>query len=97
MRIVTQRKLQDFINMYIDSKSSIETRVSIISNNNFDNSNQIISMFKNSDTIWDGRIIFNICNNKYRIVAKIEYRISIVYIRYIWKHEEYDKINPKSI
>ena len=43
------------------------------------------------------RVVFNIKGNSYRLVAKINYSKSWLFIRFIGSHKEYDKINAEEI
>jgi mRNA interferase HigB len=45
----------------------------------------------------DGRAVFNIAGNKYRIVVWINYPYRVVYIRFIGTHRRYDKIDAQTI
>ena len=45
----------------------------------------------------DGRVVFNIAGNKYRIVVWINYPYRVVYIRFIGTHEQYDAIDAQTI
>jgi mRNA interferase HigB len=45
----------------------------------------------------DGRVVFNIAGNKYRIVVWINYPYRVVYIRFIGTHRQYDAIDAQSI
>lgn len=45
----------------------------------------------------DDKVVFNICGNKYRLIVKVMYRTSVVYIRFIGTHKEYDKINAEEV
>ena len=45
----------------------------------------------------DGRVVFNIAGNKYRVVGWINYPYRVVYIRFIGTHSQYDRINAQSI
>lgn len=45
----------------------------------------------------DGRAVFNIAGNKYRIVVWINYSYRTVYIRFIGTHREYDAIDAQNI
>lgn len=45
----------------------------------------------------DGRVVFNIAGNKYRIVTWINYPYRVVYIRFIGTHRQYDKIDAQTI
>ena len=45
----------------------------------------------------DGRAVFNVAGNKYRIVVWINYPYRVVYIRFIGTHRQYDTIDAQSI
>lgn len=45
----------------------------------------------------DGRAVFNIAGNKYRIVVWINYPYRVVYIRFIGTHRQYDTIDAQTI
>ena len=45
----------------------------------------------------DGRAVFNIAGNKYRIVVWINYPYHVVYIRFIGTHRDYDAIDAQTI
>jgi mRNA interferase HigB len=45
----------------------------------------------------DGRVVFNIGGNKYRLVVWINYAYRVVYIRFIGTHAQYDRIDAQKI
>ena len=45
----------------------------------------------------DGRAVFNVAGNKYRIVVWINYPYRVVYIRFIGTHRQYDRIDAQTI
>ena len=45
----------------------------------------------------DGRVVFNVAGNKYRIVAWINYPYRVVYVRFIGTHAEYDRIDAQTV
>lgn len=45
----------------------------------------------------DGRVVFNIAGNKYRIVVWINYPYRVVYIRFIGTHRQYDAIDAQTV
>lgn len=53
--------------------------------------------FGNASILKDGRVVFNIAGNKYRLVVWINYAYRVVYIRFIGTHTQYDKIDVQSI
>jgi mRNA interferase HigB len=53
--------------------------------------------FRSASILRDGRAVFNIAGNKYRIVAWINYSHRTIYIRFIGTHKEYDDIDAQTI
>ena len=55
------------------------------------------AQFGNASILRDGRVVFNIGGNKYRIVVWINYPYRVVYIRFIGTHEQYDAVDAQTI
>jgi len=53
--------------------------------------------FRNASILKDGRVVFNIAGNKYRLVVWINYAFGVVYVRFIGTHTDYDKIDVQTI
>ncbi|WP_263595901.1 type II toxin-antitoxin system HigB family toxin [Wenzhouxiangella sp. W260] len=53
--------------------------------------------FGTASILRDGRVVFNIAGNKYRLVVWINYAYAVVYIRFIGAHAEYDSIDAQTI
>ena len=51
----------------------------------------------NASILKDGRVVFNLAGNKYRIVVWINYPYRVVYVRFIGTHAQYDRINAQDI
>ncbi len=45
----------------------------------------------------DGRAVFNVAGNKYRIVVWINYPYRVVYVRFIGTHAQYDRIDAQTV
>ena len=43
------------------------------------------------------RVVFNIKGNDYRLVAAIDYRRGIVFIKWLGSHTDYDKIDVRTV
>ena len=52
---------------------------------------------RNVSILQDGRAVFNIAGNKYRLVVWINYPYRVVYVRFIGTHRQYDKIDAQRI
>ena len=93
MRIFTKTTLRKFWEIYPDAKPSLEFWYETVESTFFRNPNDVIRHFKNSDTVGNNRIVFNITQNKYRLIVKFEYDRQLAYVRFIGTHKDYDKIN----
>lgn len=58
---------------------------------------QVKADFRNASILRDGRVVFNIAGNHYRLVVWINYAYRVVYIRFVGTHAEYDKIDAQTI
>jgi mRNA interferase HigB len=52
---------------------------------------------RSASILRDGRVVFNIAGNKYRIVVWINYPYRVVYIRFVVTHRQYDAIDAQRI
>jgi len=53
--------------------------------------------FRNASILKDGRVVFNIAGNKYRLVVWINYAYRVVYIRFVGTHAQYDQVDVQNI
>jgi mRNA interferase HigB len=52
---------------------------------------------RSASILKDGRVVFNIAGNKYRIAVWINYPYRVVYIRFVGTHRQYDSVDAQSI
>lgn len=58
---------------------------------------EVKASFRNASILRDGRVVFNLAGNKYRLVVWINYPYRVVYIRFIGTHAQYDAIDAQTI
>ena len=63
----------------------------------WDSPNDVKKDFAHASILQDGRVVFNIAGNKYRLIVKVNYSYHIIYIRFIGTHKEYDQIDAQTI
>ncbi len=96
-RIVAKRTLVQFWEKYPDSKKYLETWYETVKKANWESPNEIKSFYATVSILKNSRVVFNIAGNKYRLIAKINYEKSWVFIRFIGTHKDYDKIDANQI
>lgn len=53
--------------------------------------------FNAADYVADGKVVFDVGGNKYRIVALIGFRTGRVFILFVGTHAEYDAIDVRKL
>ncbi len=53
--------------------------------------------FGQASILKDGRVVFNLAGNKYRLVVWINYAYRIVYVRFVGTHAQYDRIDAQTV
>ena len=53
--------------------------------------------FGTASILKDGRVVFNLAGNKYRLVVWVNYPYRVVYVRFIGTHSQYDRIDAQTI
>ena len=96
-RILSKRTLRDFWEKEQDARSYLETWYESVKKANWTKPSDIKKFYTTVSILKGSRVLFNIKGNTYRLVAKINYQKSWLFIRFIGTHEEYDKINAENI
>jgi len=82
---------------YADSEVSLRAWYHDAKTAEWENSNDLKKIYKNASIVGDGRVVFNIKGNDYRLVVAIDYEFQVMFIRFIGTHKQYDKIDAKTI
>jgi len=99
MRIIAFRTLKEFWEKpeYAASESSLRSWYHEAKSSAWKNSNELKQSYKNASIVGEGRVVFNIKGNTYRLVVSIDYDYQVIFIRFIGTHKEYDTIDVKTI
>ncbi len=95
MRIVSTRKLREFWTENKAAETVLRDWIKTIYLADWKTSADVKKTF-NSINIYKDCTIFDVGGNKYRVIAKVEYQIHIVFIRFVMTHSEYDEKNRQS-
>jgi mRNA interferase HigB len=53
--------------------------------------------YSNASIIANDRVVFNIAGNKYRLVAALDYRRGLLFVKFVGTHQQYGVINAGTI
>ena len=100
MRIIALSTLKAFWNdnpVYLDAKEPTLAWYRHALHADWSSPSYVKQDFGNASILKDGRVVFNIAGNKYRLVVWINYDYRIIYIRFLGTHAQYDKIDVQTI
>ncbi|WP_028523248.1 type II toxin-antitoxin system HigB family toxin [Runella limosa] len=94
MRVVSKTRLKEFWDQYPDAEIGLLHWFKKITNKDkhFQKPSDIIAEFPKSDFVGNGRVVFNIAHNKYRLIVLFIFQTQICYVRFVGTHSEYDRI-----
>jgi len=97
MRVIAKKILREFWENHADSEDQLKTWYKEADKAKWTSPNDVKSVFPQASILRSGRVVFNICGNKYRLITQINYLRQWIFIRFIGTHTEYDKIDAEKI
>jgi len=97
VRIISRKPLKELAERFPDAKNELDAWFHEVTEAEWKTPAELKQMFGNSSILKGSRAVFNICGNKYRVIVKINYPYSVVYVRFAGTHTEYDEIDAETI
>ncbi|NGZ06126.1 MAG: type II toxin-antitoxin system HigB family toxin [Magnetococcales bacterium] len=100
MRIIAKRTLREFWERdpaNLDCKSALEAWHALVAQADWQTPADVKNQFRHASFLTGHRVVFNIAGNKYRLVVKINYPYSVVYVRFVGTHYQYDQIDAETV
>jgi mRNA interferase HigB len=97
MRVIARKTLKDFWQSHADAEQPLKAWFAEASAANWKSFQDIKKSYRSADVLPCNRVVFDIKGNRYRLVVKIHYNTSLVFIRFVGTHADYDRINATTI
>ena len=97
MRVIARKTLKKYGEDVPDAKASLDAWYHEAVKADWKTPNDVKEQYRNASILKGGRVVFNIAGNKFRLITGINYQLSIVFIKFIGTHAEYDKINAEEV
>ena len=89
MRVVSFKRIREFIAIHSDAGSSLTAWYKTAKKAGWANLVEVKQVYPSADLV--GRhTVFNIKGNKYRLIARIVYRSKTLFVVAVLTHDEYD-------
>lgn len=100
MRIIARRTLRIFWECHprgAGAKVPLELWFNTVQKAQWSAPADVKRSYGDASILKNGRVVFNIGGNKYRLIALINYEYRIVYVRFVGTHTEYDDVDAETI
>jgi len=100
MRIIALGTLKAFLRRseaYADAKDPLMAWYRQVKEADWATPAELKNEIRSASILRDGRAVFNVAGNKYRVVVWINYPYRVVYIRFVGTHRQYDAVDAQTI
>ncbi|MES2328047.1 MAG: type II toxin-antitoxin system HigB family toxin [Bacteroidota bacterium] len=97
MLIINPKRLYLFSKQHAHARKSLLTWRKATEQANWKKNQDVLKDFPSAKMLPNKRARFEILHNTYRLVAELDYENSLIDIRFIGTHTEYDKIDATTI
>lgn len=97
MRVIAVSTLRQFWQKHPDSEQALKAWYDEATQAKWAQPADIKAQYRSASILRNRRVVFNIKGNDYRLIVAIAYRLSIVYVKFVGTHAEYDKIDAETV
>jgi mRNA interferase HigB len=97
MRIISRKILREFWERHPEAQQVLRAWYADVKQADWKSPADIKRVYRHASFLAHNRVVFNIKGNTYRLVVTINYEFSLVYIRFVGTHQEYDRIDAATI
>jgi mRNA interferase HigB len=95
MRVIATNTLKKYGEKYPEATDQLMAWYEEAEDGIWNNPNEVKRQFGNASILTDKRVVFNIHDNKYRLIVDIEYRYKIIFILWFGTHKNMIKLTLK--
>jgi mRNA interferase HigB len=97
LRIISKKILREFWEKHFDSQQQLKSWFQECNKASWKSPKDIKKEYPSASFLANNRVVFNIKGNTYRLIVRINYDYSMIWIRFIGTHAEYDKVDANKI
>jgi mRNA interferase HigB len=97
VRVISKAKLREFWSKYPKTEAPLNAWHRVAEKAEWSSPLDVRNTYRSADPVGDQFVVFDICNNEYRLVVRVDYNRAIVYIWDVYTHSDYDGLDLKAI
>lgn len=92
VHVISFKKLREYFLKETNAKVALQDWYKKTNKAEWDSFSDLKNTFNSADSVGNGRFVFNVKGNHYRIVAVVRFKFKKVLIRWVGNHKDYSKI-----
>lgn len=97
MRVFNSSTLLGFAKSHAGANSAFRELNRTLRAAEWQSNQDILAAYPGARPIKGGRVVFNVKDNEYRVIARIDFQFQALFIKFVGTHAEYDKIDPETV
>jgi mRNA interferase HigB len=103
MRIIARRTLRKFVSVLAGQKDHRAVKVALdawfdeVRKAKWRNTADVKRLYATASVVSSESIVFNVKGNSYRLIVAVDFEMSIVWIKWIGAHRQYDRVDAKKV
>ena len=97
MRVIAVSTLRAFWERYPDAEQPLKAWYEESTSSTWTQPADINAQYRSATVLKNGRVVFNIKDNDYRLIVAIAYKLQIVYVKFVGTHKEYDAVDAETV
>ncbi|CAH2599900.1 Type II toxin-antitoxin system HigB family toxin [Rhodovastum atsumiense] len=97
MQVIARRLLTQFWGRHRQATGPLRAWYAMVSKASWQGPADVKVLFRFADFAPADRIIFAIDGNRYRVVARVSYRLGSVFVIFVGTRAEYDALDPGTV
>jgi mRNA interferase HigB len=90
VKVVGRQLVEDFCKQHPDASGRMNAWLVEAERAEWKTPTDVKARYQSASFLAENKVVFNIGGNRFRILAKVAYRLQIVLIERVGTHEEYD-------
>lgn len=97
MNVIARPALEAWKKLHPAAAAALTLWYTVASKAKWQNPEEVRQYDPTVSVLKDGRTVFNIVGNRYRLVVRINYQKQAIFLRWFGTHQEYDKIDANTV
>ena len=90
MKLIGTQALRNFKIKHADAQAQLDSWEAEVGEAQWNTPHDLKARYPKASLIGGAHVVFNICNNKYRLWVQVSYKNKVILVKNIGSHKEYD-------